>query len=320
LRSPLPRAAVRLCLAAIAVLLALGAPCRGGDTPRLAVFTLALSPQAAQVLEGLQTAPGLPAFQVLDAGGDWRRGQDLVNRLAESPWDLLLVLGTPALELTARRIKGRPVAFAMVANPYFTGAAYDPDHPEVHQGNITGLASPPPLATALEQGRKLFPELTRWGLLFDPREGSSLELQQMFLQTAPRLGITPLVQAVETIAAAPRALEALIARGARVIFIPPDANGRRTGELILESGRHGKIVVVNGNPGVQGKGAVLTVTLDYPALGRDLAALAGRLLAGEKPAAIPIRQASPVRLDVNERLLDLRSGYPAPTQGLGSTE
>ena len=67
---------------------------------------------------------------------------------------LLRVLGTPALLLVAPVVKNMPVVFGLVANPYFTGAAYDPAHPEIHQENITGIASPAPLDAALAAWRQ----------------------------------------------------------------------------------------------------------------------------------------------------------------------
>ena len=65
---------------------------------------------------------------------------------------LLVVLGTPALMAVAPVEKQIPVVFALVGNPYFTGAAYFPDHPEDHQENVTGLATPAPLTAALQAG------------------------------------------------------------------------------------------------------------------------------------------------------------------------
>ena len=67
----------------------------------------------------------------------------------------------------------------MVADPYHSGAAYNKAHPNDHQENITGIASPPPLEEAMSNP-KLFPAKLEWGLLYDPAEGPSLELKQNF--------------------------------------------------------------------------------------------------------------------------------------------
>ena len=54
------------------------------------------------------------------------------------------MLGTPALLLVAPVVKKVPVVFGLVANPYFTGAAYEPAHPALHQENVTGIYTPAP--------------------------------------------------------------------------------------------------------------------------------------------------------------------------------
>ena len=75
-----------------------------------------------------------------------------LRRIQQLKPRLLVVLGTPALMAVAPVEKHLPVVFALVADPYFTGAAYAPGHPEEHQENLTGLASPAPLEAALKAG------------------------------------------------------------------------------------------------------------------------------------------------------------------------
>ena len=79
-------------------------------------------------------------------------------------------------------------------------------------------------------------------------------------------------------------------------------------------GKDRRLVVINGNPRLQDRGAVLSVTLNYEALGEEAAHLVQRLLAGEKPKGIAIAQSSPARVEVNDSLLSLWAGYPPGKQ------
>ena len=88
-----------------------------------------------------------------------------------------MVLGTPAFIAVTPVEKHTPMVFALVADPYFTGAASGPEHPEDHQENLTGLASPAPLEAALKQGAGLLGDAS-WGLLYDPSDGMAAELAQ----------------------------------------------------------------------------------------------------------------------------------------------
>ena len=162
--------------------------------------------------------------------------------------------------------KHTPMVFAVVANPYFTKVAYDPKHPEDHQENVTGLASPPPLEAALKEGAGLLGRAA-WGLLYDPNDGVAAALAQEFIQTAPQFGLKPLTEASSAAATDRPGLERLIDRGARVIYLPPAASAARYAPLLLDWGRRRKVMVVSGYPEGAHKGAILWVALDYRRIG-----------------------------------------------------
>jgi ABC-type uncharacterized transport system substrate-binding protein len=220
-------------------------------------------------------------------------------------------LGTPALIWTAAAEKSIPLVFALVANPYFTGAAYDPQHPEIHQSNATGLASPPPLAPALEHGARLLGPCP-WGLLYDPLDGEALELAAQFPGEARCFGLTPLLEQNSNPDSDHQGLAQLLHRGAKVIYLPPAKTAQRYAPQLLAWGREGKVLVVSSHPEVPPQGAILSVTLDYEKLGQETATLARRVLQGESPARIPITGKPSLKVEVDETLLTRLMGYPAP--------
>ncbi len=225
---------------------------------------------------------------------------------------LIIVLGTGALTLAARAEKQIPLVFAMVGNPYFTGAAPDARHPEIHQRNLTGIASPPPIAAALEQGAKLMGPRP-WGLIYDPLDGASLEIKERFEALAPTYGLTPMTEAASDASDDRRALDRLMARGAHVLYVPPATSATRYGPMLLELGRRRRLMVVSGDPELPAQGAILRITIDYRRLGEEAAAMARRVLARESPAEIPIVENTPISIAVDESLLNFWSGYPPPT-------
>jgi len=236
-------------------------------------------------------------------------GQEALRRLRSRRPPLIIVLGTPALIRTAAAEKSIPLVFASVANPYFTGAAYDPQHPEIHQSNATGLTSPPPLAAALEHGARLLGPCP-WGLLYDPLDGEALEIAAQFPGEARRFGLTPLLEQSSDPVGDHRGLAKLLHRGAKVIYLPPAKTAERYAPQLLAWGREGKVLVVNSHPEVPHQGAILYVALDYEKLGQETAALARRVRQGESPARIPITEKSPLKVEVDETLLARLIGYP----------
>jgi ABC-type uncharacterized transport system substrate-binding protein len=273
----------------------------------IVVFCSPDSPRMRQAIAGLEE--GLrQSVEVVCVPEFGDHGEQQLRRLRQRRLRLLVVLGTPALMLVAPVEKHTPVVFALVANPFFSGAAYRPGHPEDHQENVTGIATPPPLEAALSQGAGLLGPGS-WGLLYDPNDGVAVELAARFTREAPRFGLNPLTEVSAEPSADRGALEALLARGARVIYLPPTPGAARYAPLVLAWGREQKVLVVSSHPEAR-QGAVLWVGLDYHRLGEETAALARRVLQGEKPARIPIRESGPLSIEVDEALLARWSGYP----------
>lgn len=275
----------------------------------IVVFGSPDSPRFRQVVAGLQPKLGAGPVEVVWAPEFGPEGRETLRRLREIRPRLLVVLGTPALLLAAPVVKEIPVVFGLVANPYFTGAAYDPDHPEIHQENVTGIASPAPLGAALQHGTSLLGKGS-WGLLYDPTDGVAVDLSRRFEKDAPRFGVQPLTEASAAAATDGEGLARLMKLGARVIYLPPAPSAARYAPLVLDWGRRMKVRVVSGYPEGSHQGATLWVALDYRRLGEDLGDLARRVLAGEPPKTIPIVEQTPVQVEVDETLARKWSGYP----------
>jgi ABC-type uncharacterized transport system substrate-binding protein len=290
-----------------ALVLALGS-CGRSRGP-IIVFGSPDSPRLRQTVAALRARLGADPVEVVLVPEFGPQGRETLRRLRQRRPRLLVVLGTPALMLAAPMVKQIPVVFGLVANPYFTGAAYEPGHPDIHQENITGIASPAPLSPALQHGVNLLGP-GAWGLLYDPTDGVAVDLARRFETEARRFGVQPLTETSAGAATDGPGLERLMDRGARVIYLLPAASAARYAPLVLDWGRRTKVRVVSGFPEGSHKGAVLWVALDYHKLGEDTADLARRVLAGERPQALPIEEKTPLKVEVDEALARKWSGYP----------
>jgi ABC-type uncharacterized transport system substrate-binding protein len=281
------------------------------------VFGSPDSPRLRQAVAGLQAKLGAIPVKVVCTPEFGPEGQETLRRLQKASPRLLVVLGTPALMLVAPAVKQIPVVFGLVANPYFTGAAYDPAHPEIHQENITGIASPAPLKASWQYGVSLLGP-GPWGLLYDPTDGVAVDLARRFRKEAPRFGVQPLTETSAAAATDRSGLERLLKRGARVIYLAPAPSTARFAPLVLNWGRQMKVKVVSGLPDGSHQGAVLRVVLDYRRLGEEIGVLARQVLNGEAPKAIPIVAKSPLKVKVDETLARKWSEYP-PVINQGET-
>jgi ABC-type uncharacterized transport system substrate-binding protein len=273
------------------------------------VFGSPDSPRLRQTLAGLRSRLGAAPLKVVLFPEFGPQGAQDLQRLRRANPRLLIVLGTPALLLAASVVKTVPVVFGMVANPYFTGAAYEPEHPGLHQDNITGIASPAPVTAALRHGTSLLGK-GAWGLLYDPTDGVAVDLARRFVNDAPRFGVKPVTETSTAAATDGAALKRLLEKDVRVIYLPPAASTARYAPLVLEWGRQLQVRVVSSYPEGEHRGALLWVTLDYRLLGQDVGDLARRVLAGENPQAMAIMEKTPLKVEVDETLARKWSGYP----------
>lgn len=301
-------------LVLLALLLLPTVPAAAGETVK--VFAWSLTPQSQAVIRGLERVlqQSLP---IRSADGDPARAVLVSRQLAQEKLPVLVVLGTQALIAAAPRSQRTMLVFAMVADPYQTGAAYDRSRPGDHQENVIGIASPPPLPEVLQQTQTLFPNRRHWGLIYNPWEGASVELQQEFAALAQEAGLTLTVRSADSAAAAHVAVQNMLAQGVEIFFLPPDQFAQAYAPTLLALGKEQRLIVVNGNPRLESRGAVLSVTLDYEAVGEEAGRLVQRLLAGERPKTIPIRQFSPARVEVDETLLSRWAGYPPGSREKG---
>jgi ABC-type uncharacterized transport system substrate-binding protein len=282
--------------------------CEGNSGPVI-IFCSPDSARMRQAVAAVQTKLGetpSEAFYVPEFGPD---GKETLRQLRQRQPRILVVLGTPALLLVAPVVKKVPVVFGLVANPYFTGAAYEPTHPDVHQENITGIYTPAPLDAALKHGTSLFGPVP-WGLIYDPTDGVATDLAQRFAKEAPGASLQPLLETSTSAAGDGPALDRLMMRGARVIYLPPAVSTARHAPLVLERGRQMKVRVMSSMPEGPHQGAALWVTIDYGKLGEEIGDLARRVLDGEKPKNISIMEKMPLKVETDETLLREWSGYP----------
>lgn len=288
----------------------LAASCGPAPERPLVVFASPDSPRLRELVDSLEAGLAPRRLEVVCVPEFGPQGGETLRRLRAQHPPLFIVLGSPALLRVAPVEKRTPVVFAMVANPFVTGAADDPQHPGIHQKNITGLASPPPVGPALEQGARLLGP-GPWGLLYDPGEGQAVEVARLFTTLAPQYGLTPLLETSTQAGEDLPALERLLFRGARVLYLPPTATAGRYASALLTWGRERRVRVVSSQPEGSHGGAILWVALDYRALGQEAAALAQRVLAGENPEKIPIGEKMPLKIEADEALLRYWSSYPA---------
>src|SRR5215204_6404555 len=100
---------------------------------------------------------------------------ELAAELVRPPVDVIVVEGTPAARAAKQATSSIPIVMGVVADPVETGLVTNLARPD---GNITGFTSLTPELSTKRLGllKEVFPEMTRVGLLLNPRNpGNALQ-------------------------------------------------------------------------------------------------------------------------------------------------
>ena len=244
---------------------------------------------------GLAPGRGLE-LRIRNAQGDMPTLSTLVDAAISEGTDLLMTLSTPTLQAALRRAKDVPVVFTFVADAVAAGAgasAHD------HLPNVTGVTTVSPYAELVSVARECLPSLRRAGTLFVPAETNSVFNRDRLQDLAESVGIELESVPVNAITEMSDAADALCSRGLDGI-LQVGSNLTSSGfASIGQAARRCRTPLFGVLSSDADNGAAVVVARDYREAGRMAAALATRLLRGERPAGIPWASLETTRLLVN---------------------
>jgi putative ABC transport system substrate-binding protein len=300
----------------------------GQRLPQIAILQQASNPALDDGVRGM--VAGLEARGYRDgatasvtkynAEGDAATANAIAREITDGHFDLVLTSSTPSLQAVANANKaGRTIhVFGIVADPYVAGVGLNRDNPLDHPRHLVGYGILLPVEDAFALARKMYPGLRRVGVAWNPAEANSRLFTTLARQVCQKLGIDLLEAQVDNTSGIVEAINSLIARDAQALWIGGDICVSSAVDTVLEMARRARIPVFSILPGPPGRGTIFDIGLDFFEAGKYTGELAGRILNGEDPATIAIRDIValvPRRLIVNELALrGLRDRWLIPPE------
>jgi putative tryptophan/tyrosine transport system substrate-binding protein len=212
--------------------------------------------------------------------------------------DVILAGASSALAALHDATREVPIVFAQVPDPVGSGFIASLSHPG---GNITGFAT---FEYAVgvkwaELLKELAPRLARLTFLYDPTNPNWAGYFREIKQAASSLGLESTAAAAGNAEAIKRAFDAL-ADGPNAGLIPlnsPTIIANR--ELIIDLAVRHRTPAVYGFRYFATSGGLASYGVDNIELYRRAAAYVDRILKGEKPADLPVQQATKFELVIN---------------------
>lgn len=237
-------------------------------------------------------------MKMLSAQGDMAALGALYDSARTAGVDLYVVYGTPTLQAALQKVRGTPIIFTVVADPFLAGAGKsDTDH----LPNITGVYTQGPYREMAELLRTHFPQIKRVGTLFCPAEVNSVANKDMFVREAVRCGLTVEAVAANTAGEMTDAAMSLCSRRLDAVVQIIDNLSVAGFPTIARAAAQARLPVFTCQATAVKQGAAIALARDYYDAGHEAALKAARVMRGESPAQIPFSPPAKVQKLVNPK-------------------
>lgn len=259
----------------------------------------------------------LSAFREGLAALGWIEGRNLVldarfaagslDKLASGASDLLarkpdvvLAAATTALVALKTATTEVPIVFAQVTDPVGAGFIESLARPG---GNITGVTQHDFSIGAkwLELLSEAVPGVARIGVLYDPKNPATEGYLKAIVAAAPALAVTVDRLEVADAASVRMAIDAMSSAAPSALIILPGPVGAVHRETILERAATYRMATVFPFRYHVVSGGLMSYGVANVQLYRQAAWHVDRILKGDRPAALPVENASTFQLVVNLR-------------------
>ncbi len=222
--------------------------------------------------------------------------QSIVQDIVNKKYDYIISLSTPALQVTAQINKQIPHVFGMVTDPFRMGIA---KKLQEHIPNITGVATMQPVESLIKAIREVIPDSERIGIVWNASEACSEACTLKARAAVEKYGFELVEANVTGTSEVIDAVRSVLNRGVDVFI----TSGDNTVIVALESVsgilKERRIPYFTNDPTDVDRGAVIGIGADYYEVGKETAKIAVRVIMGENPKEIPIKEIVPEKIHVN---------------------
>lgn len=236
-----------------------------------------------------------------DAQSDQSNLKVIAQRFVNNNCDLILAIGTPAVQAVSEETKTIPILGTAVTDYVETNLV---SSNEVPGGNVSGTSDWNPINEQIELLLQLAPEAKTIGIIYTTSEANSKIQVDAAKKELERLGIKVEESAITSGNDLQQAAQTL-ARKVDGIFVPTDNVIASSIQVLAEVADSAKIPVVGGEENQVKGGATATIGLSYRELGKQTADMAKEILVdGADVSTMPIETSKTFNYVYNQASID----------------
>lgn len=234
-------------------------------------------------------------WQYQSAQGNTGTAAQIARKYIGEKPDVIVAIATPSAQAVVAATKDIPVVYSGVTDP--VAAQLVPGW-EASGTNVTGVSDMLPLDGQADLIRRIVPAAKRVGMVYNPGEANSVVVVEEFKRILPAKGMELVEAAAPRTVDIPSAVRSLAGK-VDVIYTNTDNNVVSAYESLAKAAGELKIPLVAADTDSVKRGAVAAMGQDYRGIGRQTGRIVLRILAGEKPGAIPSETGKELDLSIN---------------------
>lgn len=235
-------------------------------------------------------------IQRVHANGEIGTIPAMLQALEAGPAEVIVAFSTPVITAACAGAGRKPVVFTYCSDPIAAGAGKSF---EDHLPFVTGIGCFPPIEDALTMMRLTFPGIKRVGTVYNNAEANSVKVVSVLRELCTANGIELVESTANNTSEVVPAAQALVSRGVTAVYLPGDNTAYQAFEGLVSRLTDGRVPLVIDSPEYLERGALAVVGVGYYQCGFAAAAPLARVLRGEKPAAIPLRNVTEKKVFFN---------------------
>lgn len=225
----------------------------------------------------------------MHANGEIGAIPGMIQSLDASDVDVIVPFSTPVLTAACSMVRHKPVVFTYCSDPVAAGAGKSFQD---HLPFVTGIGSFPPVEDAVVFFKLTFPKFKRLGTLYNNAEANSVKVVSVLRQLCKENDIELVEAVANNTSEVVQAAQSLAARHVEAVYIPSDNTAYQAFDGLSGQLAAARIPLVIDAPEFVNRGALAVVGVGYYQSGLAAAEPLARVLRGEEPAKIPIRNVS----------------------------
>ncbi|MCX6283695.1 MAG: hypothetical protein NTW31_05630 [Bacteroidetes bacterium] len=228
--------------------------------------------------------------------GDYANAQAVARDIVSKDFDYIATFSSIVLQTMAGVNTRIPHVFSAVTDPVKAGVASSLTD---HRPNLTGIATPQPVASTIRLMRALLPLAKKIGIIWNTSEVNSEICTRLAREACRIYGFRLLERTITGTNEIDEAIKSLLDEGMDIFYVSGDVTTSQVIPVLAKLMRERKIPFFTNTSDDIKSGTMLSYGADYYEVGKKAAGIMLGIMDGAAPADIPIELYVPEALAIN---------------------